>query len=311
MKDMIPLILLGVGSGLCWGTADFMGGLLSRRLPTFTVVIWSQLAGSLLIVSALVATAQHPVGSSIGWGAVSGIFGGIGLLCFYRGLAVGAMSVVAPVSACGAVIPVLVALLGGHVPTPIAGAGIAAAITGILLVSLRQDVALHPGGRPGLTLILALGAAGGFGLFFVFLHQGSQGPGASPLWAVAGARGSSVVVIAVLMAGRAAFAYTRPLARSGDRAARDTRKSPGGAIWPGRRLPLLALVGIMDTSANLLFAYASIQGNFGIAAVLGSMYPVATVLLGRIVLAERLGRLQNAGVGLALAGVALLSAGAS
>jgi drug/metabolite transporter (DMT)-like permease len=308
---MIPLILLGAGSGLCWGTADFMGGLLSRRLPTFTVVIWSQLAGSLLIVAALVATAQQPVGPSFAWGAVSGIFGGIGLLCFYRGLAVGAMSVVAPVSACGAVIPVLVALLGGHVPTPIAGAGIAAAITGILLVSLRQDVALHPGGRPGLTLILALGAAGGFGLFFVFLHQGSQGSGASPLWAVAGARGSSVVVIAVLMAGRAAFAYTRPLARSGDRAARDTRESAGGAIWPGQRLPLLALVGIMDTSANLLFAYASIQGNFGIAAVLGSMYPVATVLLGRIVLAERLGRLQNAGVGLALAGVALLSAGAS
>jgi uncharacterized membrane protein len=311
MKDMIPLILLGVGSGLCWGTADFMGGLLSRRLPTFTVVIWTQLAGSLLIVSALVATAQQPVGPSFAWGAVSGIFGGIGLLCFYRGLAVGAMSVVAPVSACGAVIPVFVALLGGRVPTPVASVGIAAAIIGILLVSLRQDVSLHPGGRPGLTLMLALGAAVGFGLFFVFLHQGAQGSGASPLWAVAGARGSSLAVIAILLAGRLAIANTRPFARGDNEAVRDLRQPAGGAIWPGRRLPLLALVGVMDTSANLLFAYASIQGNFGIAAVLGSMYPVATVLLGRIVLAERLARLQNAGVGLALAGVALLSAGAS
>src|SRR5579872_5104711 len=219
---MLSLILLGTASGLLWGTGDFLGGLQSRRFPALTVLVWSQLAGGILMLGALAVTGQRPVAASLAWGAVAGLAGGLALLFFYRGLAVGAMSIVAPISACGAVVPVLVALAGGHVPSPVAGAGMAAAFAGIVLMSLRQDAALHPAGRPGLALALALSAACGFGLFYVLLHQGSQGAG-SPLWTVAGARGGSLVTLLGMAAVR------------------------GGVGWPGRRLPLVALAGMLDT----------------------------------------------------------------
>ncbi|MDP9372842.1 MAG: DMT family transporter, partial [Chloroflexota bacterium] len=133
---------------------------------------------------------------------------------------------------------------------------------------------------------LARGAALSFGLFFVFLDQGSAVPGAAPLWTVAGARVSSLALLLALIA-----------------------VGPRAAPWPRGRVAPIAAIGVLDTIANALFAYASTQGNLGIVAVLGSLYPVATVILGRIVLAERLTPVQGAGVTLALAGVALLSAG--
>jgi len=133
---------------------------------------------------------------------------------------------------------------------------------------------------------MALGAALGFGLFYVFVDAGTAVPGSSPLWVVAGARASSLLMLcAIALAGR------RP------------------PRWPGRRIGPVALIGVADTGANLLFAYAATRGNLGVVGVLGSLYPVATVLLARWLLDERLSRVQNAGVVLALTGVALLAAG--
>jgi drug/metabolite transporter (DMT)-like permease len=120
----------------------------------------------------------------------------------------------------------------------------------------------------------------------VFLARAGDVPHPSPLWAIAGARLSALCVTLVLLAtGR--------------------RRLP----WPGRRMPLVAVVGILDTSANVLYIFASMHGALGVVGVLGSMYPVATVLLSRFVLAERLSWPQHAGVALALAGVLLLSTG--
>ena len=283
---MSLLILLGAGSGLCWGTADFFGGLQSRRTPALGVALWSQLAGALALAVVLLLRGEPPVAASLGWGAAGGLFAGTALVLFYRGLAVGAMSIVAPISACGAAVPVLAAFASSHVPGALTIAGMVTILIGIVLVSLHGDEAAHPAGRPGLSLSLALLAAIGFGMFYVFLHQGSSGHGASPFWTIAGARaGSLLTLLGIRIIGR------------------------GNAPWPGRRAPSVAAVGIADTSANALFAYASIQGNFGVAAVLGSLYPVTTVLLGRLILAERLARIQQMAVGLALIGVALLSIG--
>ena len=222
------------------------------------------------------------------WGLVAGAGSGCALVLFYRGLAEGTMSIVAPVSACGAVVPVAAALLTGHRPGALAGLGVVTAIAGVVLVSRpRRD----PGGpartgRSRRILLMALGSALGFGLFYVFVDAGTTGSRGEPLWVIAGARASSLVMLSTI-------------ALVGNRSA---------LRWPGRRIGAVALVGIGDTGANLLFAYAATTGNLAVVGVLGSLYPVATVVLARWLLGERLSGGQNAGVALALTGVGLLAA---
>ena len=278
-------LLLALGAGLCWGTGDFFGGLQSRKLPALTVGFWSQLCGGLSIWIGLLAFGERPEPGPLGWGMAAGLFGGLALATFYRGLAVGAMSIVAPVSACGAVVPVSVAFARGEVPSALALAGVAAALAGIVLVSLPSDATPHPSGRPGLALLLALGAAVCFGCYFVLLDQGAEA-GRQPLWAVAGTRAASVPTLVLLL-----VLSRRRLA------------------WPGRRLARVAPVGLLDTTANGLFAYASLGGNLGLVSVLASLYPIATVLLAFLILRERLAGIHWLGVGSALMGVVLMAAG--
>ena len=134
-------------------------------------------------------------------------------------------------------------------------------------------------------LAMALGSALGFGLFYVFVDAGTTGSRGDPLWVIAGARASSLVMLSMI-------------ALVGNRSA---------LRWPGRRTGPVALVGIGDTAANLLFAYAATAGNLAVVGVLGSLYPVATVVLARWLLGERLSGGQSAGVALALTGVGLLA----
>jgi drug/metabolite transporter (DMT)-like permease len=290
---------LGLSSGLCWGAADFFGGIQSRRLPALTVAFWSQAAGALALAVALAVLGlegARPVASGVAWGLAGGLGSGLALALFYRGLAEGTMSVVAPISACGAVVPVAAAFLTGDRPDALAGVGVLAAVTGVVLVSrtrppARGERSAHPQ-RPGRVLAMALGSAVGFGLFYVFVDAGTasmagtSGSRGSPLWVIAGARASSLMMLSVIaLVGR----------RSSLR-------------WPGRRIGPVALVGIGDTGANLLFAYAATTGNLAVVGVLGSLYPVATVVLARWLLGERLSGGQNAGVVLALTGVGLLAA---
>lgn len=275
-------LILGLASGLAWGTADFFGGLQSRRLPALAVAFWSQVAGGLGLALLLLARGEPPVAESVLWGCVAGLFGGGGLVLFYRALAQGVMGVVAPIAASGAAVPVLFSIVQGERPGLFALAGIAVALLGVVLVSLQTGEGARAPLSRG-TLALALGSALGFGLFFVFLDLASGG-GSSPLWAIGGARLGSLATLSALVLGA---------------------RQP--APWPGRRIGAVAAVGVLDTTANGLYAYATAEGELGVVAVLGSLYPVATVLLGRLVLAERLSRLQGAGVSLALLGVALLS----
>jgi uncharacterized membrane protein len=292
---------LGLGSGLAWGAADFFGGIQSRRLPALTVAFWSQAAGALGLAVALALEGTRPPVTGIAWGLAAGAGSGIALVLFYRSLAEGTMSVVAPISACGAVVPVAAAVLTGDHPGALAGLGVLAAIAGVVLVSRTRPGDERPvrprapggsgraAGSPGRSrrvLLMALGSALGFGLFYVFVDAGTTGSRGEPLWVIAGARASSLVMLsAIALIGR------------------------GSALrWPGRRIGPVALIGIADTGANLLFAYAATTGNLAVVGVLGSLYPVATVILARWLLGERLSGGQNAGVALALTGVGLLAA---
>lgn len=279
-------ILLGLSSGLCWGLSDFLGGIQSRRLTALAVAFWAQLTGGAVLLAVAVLSGQAAAPAAVALGVLAGVFGGAGLLCFYRGLALGPMSVVAPVAACGAAVPVLVGVATGRAPGLTAFGGIGAALAGVVLVSLPGEDDEPGTTDPRAGLAAALGAALSFGLFFVFLDAGAAA-GGQPLWVATGARGGGIATLALV-----SLASRRPVG------------------WPGRRIGALAVVGVGDTTANVLFTYAAAAGgNLPVVSVLGSLYPVATVLLARLFLAERLARPQTAGVALALAGVALMAAG--
>ncbi len=275
------LALLGA---LSWGTGDFFGGLASRRAHVLTVLVLSQAVGLAGVAAWAVASGDSPPGLADIVPAVgAGMAGAAGLAALYRGMAIGAMGIVAPISALSPAVPLAVDLVRGDAPAAVQWAGIATALTGVVL--LARD----PGGRTmrgtGLAagVSLALVAALGFGLFVVGLDAASDG-GAT--WAVVVARTSSTLV--ALCAVLLVSVPLRP---------------------PRRLLPAIAAVGVFDTTANALVAVATTYGSAGIVAVLSALYPLTTILLARVFLSERLDRPRRVGGALALAGAALVAIG--
>ncbi len=271
------LALTAAGS---WGVGDFLGGVSSRRLGALTVVALSELAGLAAIgVVLALSRPDAPGAGSIAWGVAAGLAGVIGLGCLYRGMAVGAIGVVAPLSSAAALIPVVVGIATGERPGIVRLAGVAVELVGVVLAS-REPAPI--GARLAAGVPLALLAALGFGLYFVFIDRATEG---GALWAVAISRGA-----ASLLALTAALGLTR---------LRGARSA----------LPTLAAVGLFDVGANGMLALALRHGLVSLVSVLSSLYPVVTLLLARTLLSERLARSQATGVALALAGAVLISAG--
>jgi drug/metabolite transporter (DMT)-like permease len=276
----VTAIALALGASLCWGAADFGGGLLTRRFPVVAVAVVSQAAGfvALLVVAGVARASIDGHGFAIG--LVAGAAGGLGLAAFYRALSVGTVSVVAPVAACGAVVPLVLSLAAGDDPRAVALVGAVVALGGAVMASLEERSADEPDRRDAVAL--AGVAALLLGLFVFFLGRASQHGGA--LSALVGARTGSLSLLAVWAVA------TRTRVRLG----RDARAVAG--------------VGLMDVAANALFALASREGLLAIVSVLGSLYPVPTVVLAHVVLRERISRTQRAGVIVALLGVAMVAA---
>jgi drug/metabolite transporter (DMT)-like permease len=278
-------LALAFASSVAWGTADFLGGLKSRRLPLLNVLVASQLTGLVLISAFVLLRGEGaPGGDFAVFAALSGVAGVTGLAAFYRGLAVGNMGVVAPISACAAVVPVTVGIATGDRPAALQGAGLALALAGVVLASREEVVAeerstrrMAPGA--GLAMVSALG----FGLFFLGMDRASD---ADVAWAMLVNRITGVTLLTV-----AALALRTPL--------RATR----------RDVPGLITIGALDIGANALFAVAATKGLVSLVSVLSAVYPLTTVTLAALVLRERPHRLAAAGVAVALTGVVLIAAG--
>ena len=272
-------LFLALGSSIVWGAADFSGGSLTKRLPAFAVTVVSQAAGFVALV-VVVAIRGDVGGRSFALGLLAGSGGGAGLAAFYRALSLGTMSVVSPVVACGAVVPFAVSIATGERPSGLALAGAGAALGGAVLASVEERRASSP--DRARAIALAVVAAIALGLFVYFLGLGSrQGDALSTLL---GARVGSLTLLLVLASARRA-----PLR------------------VPRAALAAIVAVGLADVTANALFAFASSHALLALVSVLGSLYPVATVLLAHVLLGERLTRTQQAGVAIALAGVAAIA----
>jgi len=326
-------IALALGASLCWGSGDFLGGFSTRRASLWAVIIGSQLVG-------LAGAALVTLGTGHGWPGfhavwpvmLGGIASVVAISCFYKALAIGTMSIVAPISATTALIPFVVGIVAGERPAAIQLAGVVLAAVGVILVAVEPErrgetvgvaalpgepavepeeaqalfrrtevpvpapatgipVAAVPRAGPALrpsraaqrtAIILSLTAAVCMGLVLVGYDATAR---YDPLWAMLAGRLSSVIIFAML------FLVLRPHVKV-ERSA----------------LPFIVAVGILDTGANGLFALATTEGYLSLVAVLGSLYPVVTVLLAFGLLRERIAPHQLAGAAATLAGAALIAA---
>lgn len=275
-------IALAVGAAFSWGVADFLAGLASRRLPVPVVLMLVE-AGGLAVILTIALASGEPLPGQRGLllATAAGLAGVLALGCFYRALAIGTMSVVAPISATGVALPVIVGLATGDRPSALAAAGLVAAVMGIVLAS--REVSEEGTAVNRASIGLALLAALGFGTFFIAADPAAD---ESIVWTLVLIRLAPLPFVAAIVLARMP-----------------------GKVPPLRAALPIAAIGCIDLAATAGITIANTRGDLSVVAVLGSLYPVATVLLAWAVLRERLARVQAAGVAIALAGVVALATG--
>jgi drug/metabolite transporter (DMT)-like permease len=273
-------VALALGASLSWGFADFFGPLKGRTYGALRVLVYVQLGGLVTIAIIVAIRGRGPADAAVLLAIPAALSGTLGLYAYYRGMAVGAMSIVAPIAGISAVVPLTVGFSSGDRPSTWQILGMACALGGVFLASREPG---RTGSRLAAGAGLALLAALGFGGYFPPMHAAGN---ADFWWASLIFRMTSTSVIL------AAVAVVRP-----------------ALAMPVLQVPALWLIGIGDMLGNLLFAAASSSGLVSVTSVLASLYPIVTVILARIILDERVARSQEAGIGLTLAGVALISAG--
>ena len=274
-------IVLALGASLSWGLGDFFGPLQGRKLGALRTLVYVEVAGLVGVAVAVAIRGAGPKSAVALLAIPAAVSGTLGLYAYYRGIAVGAISIVAPIAGISAVVPVIVGIASGESPSSLQLAGIGCALVGVFLAA--REPGADGDTRLAAGVGLAILAAIGFGGYFPFMHAAGN---ADFWWASLIFRVVSTLVILL------AVALARP---------------PLGVAV--RVLPWLALIGLADTFGNVLYAAASTTGLVSVTSVLASLYPIVTVVLARILLSERVARSQEAGIGLTLAGVVLISAG--
>jgi drug/metabolite transporter (DMT)-like permease len=295
--DMLAVALAAVAA-LSYGASDFSGAVASKANNAMMVTIGAQ---TISLASLGVVLWVHPDGRfdlvDGAWGALGGLGVTVGLVMFYRALAIGPMSVAAALTALwGSALPVAAGLILGDRPGTVTLLGIGVAIPSAVLVSTERDqgpglATLTPRDRAALwraqaeTRLLAVIAGIGFGLFFIALSRTSTEAGLYPL---VGARAASIISLALVLSTTRQWA---PITRS---------------WW----FPVI-IAGLLDCAANASYLLAVRRGSLSWVAAISSLYPVSTVLLARLILDEKLARLQLLGMGTAAVALALVGVGAT
>lgn len=274
-------VLLALITASAFGVGDFMGGVASRRASVAQVALYSHALGLVGVLAVAPLLSDGFAARDFGIGASGAVFGLAGLMLLYRGLAIGPMSVVAPITGVmSAVVPVVWGLLRGDdlaLPVTI---GIGLGLAAVALIGYSRDITGTPVTRA--TIIGAVGSGLGFGMFFIFISEADDG---SAPWPIVGARLVTTSLLLIYATGRRIGPPPRP------------------TWW------WIVGAGICDVGANVAFQLATERGLLSVVAVVSAMYPAGTILLARFVLDERLQRHQLIGLGIAAAALVLVSVG--
>jgi drug/metabolite transporter (DMT)-like permease len=277
--------VFALAAALLYGSADFLGGVATRRAHVLSVLAVSVTTGTAVTVAAALLAGAPPRAAGVAWGVCAGVAGGLGFILFYAALATGPMSVVAPVSALvSTVLPVAAALATGEKPGLRVYLGGLICVAAIVMVSSGGAAAAPQARRAARGIGYGIVSGVAFGMFFLFIRNGGESGG---LWPAAAARLTGTLVVLA--------------------AAAVTRTAP--VRWrPDRRTFLTAVAaGLGDSSANVCYLLATQHGLFGIAVVLTALYPGVTVLLARLVLGEQMSWSRRFGLALAAAGILLVT----
>jgi drug/metabolite transporter (DMT)-like permease len=275
-------VAFGLLSALAWGAADFTGGLASRKTGAFRVVLFGGIVGMTILVPAAL-TVGDTIPNVLSWmqAALAGALGTLGLLMLYHALAIGTMSIAAPVSALMAtILPVVIGAFSEGVPGRFTSMGFGLALMAIWLVSQNESAPRNLFSHLA-DLRLPLLSGIGFGSYFVLMHSAAQ---ESTVWPMVASRGAGLLVIGL-------FILTR----------RDSLRVPRNA-WS-----IIVVNGLLDVVGNAFFILAGQTGRLDISSVLSSLYPGATILLAWFILRERLSSTQWAGIGAALIAIILFT----
>jgi drug/metabolite transporter (DMT)-like permease len=279
----VTVLVFGLLAAASWGAADFSGGLASRRLSALAVVLASQVLGVVVAAgSALVRGEPLPGVTDVWWAAAAGAGGGIALVAFYRGLAVGRVSTVAPIAGVlAAAVPVAVGAVVEGAPDVRRAIGIGFALVAVVLVSAASGEDELAGDEPRrLSIALAVLAGLGFGLFYVLIDRVSSG---LVFWPLVASRAASITTVGVVaLASRPSFGGIRSVA------------------------PLIVIAGVLDVGGNAGFLLAAQVGRLDVASILASLYPIVTVLLAIVVLRERVGPRHAVGMAAAIVAIGLI-----
>lgn len=278
--------LLALGSSLAWGGSDFLGGLKSRSSGLLAVLLISQATALVLLTVAVMWLGEGPPDARFLVHAVlAGVAESVAVAALYRGLAVGAMSVVAPLAAAAPVVPLVVGVVGGEVPAVVQAIGLVVAMIGVVLVSGPGQPSGQRSARRA-SVAYGLLAALGFGAFFVSMDAASEG---GVPWALLGTRITTVAIVAA--AGVVALVMRsrmRPQVRRAD-------------------VPVIAAIGVLVLAGDAMYAMGSTVGLLGVVAVLSALHPVVTITLARIYLDERIARVQLFGITATVVGVVAIT----
>lgn len=299
---MVVAAVLALAASVAYGSSDLAAGLTARRARPIAIAFWGHLAGTLVVGTLAWFVAGRPPLSGLVFGLLAGAIAAVGLVLFYGALARGSVSVVAPLAASGAVVPVAVGVTRGEIPGVLGWVGLGIAVLGVLVLAtaLGAETAEPnppcPGARPGCPdegavrsprippPVAALLAAAAFGSAFVLIDLGGSG-GASPLWVAAGLQtGGLLGLLPIALAG--------PLLR---------------LTAPRAALPMLLVVGLFAATGDVALAIAFTQGDIAVVSVLASLDSAVSVLLARMILRERLSLRQAAAVLAVLTGAVLLA----
>ena len=277
-------ILLALGSSVGYGVSDFLASRVAKRVAPVLLVLYSQALQSVVLLVVVMVVSQPYSGAGLAWGTAAGAVGAAGLVAYYQALATGQTAIVAPLASSGAVLPLLFDLAGGERPGPVAMAGLVMVLAGIAVTSLasgerdeqapaptwhgppatRRRVAVP---RPPVPILLALVAAVLFGFFFVGVDLGGGAAGGSVLWV---ALGVQLGALPTTLAG----------------ALRSRGRRGLGIDDSGLLLPV-AVLTVLNLSADAFLAYAVTRGDLAVVAVLASLAPVVTALLAHALTTER------------------------
>lgn len=279
MPDTALISLLSLAAAVSWGAADFSGGLASKKSNVYGVVLVAHAVG--LLFNAIVALLWHdpwPGATSMMWGVAAGLVGAVGLMSLYRALAIGTMGINAPVAAVvTGILPVAFTFLTLGLPTRLQLGGFVLALIAIWLIAMPAGELGRPKGL-GLAVLAGVGFSG----FLLFIKLAGT---VAKFWPLVGARAASLAFMVILVSGMQV----------------DWKSL--GANWRA-----MVFCGIFDSLGNILFVYAATRGRLDIAAVLSSLYPASTLILARVILKERIGKVQAVGIVLALGSVAMIAA---